>query len=73
MAKPDPVTWKVEYYNDGGTPTPCKSSIDARTGKLTIDTNEVIGNNILLVTCTLNSNPAFQDTALVNIQDRKVL
>lgn len=73
MAKPDPVTWKVEYYNDGGTPTPCKSSIDAKTGRLTIDTNEVAGNNILRVTCTLNSNPAFQDTALVNIQDRKVL
>lgn len=73
MAKPDPVTWKVEYYNDGGTPTPCKSSIDARTGRLTIAEDEVVGDNILLVTCTLNSNPSFQDTALVNVVERKVL
>ncbi len=73
MAKPDPVTWKVEYYNDGGTPTPCKSSIDPKTGKLTVAADEVVGNNILLVTCTLNSNPSFRDTALVNVLERKVL
>lgn len=73
MAKPDPVTWKVEYYNDGGTPTPCKSSIDAKTGRLTIAADEILGDNILLVTCTLNSNPSLQDTALVNVLERKVL
>lgn len=73
MAKPDPVTWKVEYYNDGGTPTPCKSSIDSKTGRLNIAADELVGNNILLVTCTLNSNPTFKDTALVNVLERKVL
>lgn len=73
MAKPDPVTWKVEYYNDGGTPTPCKSSIDSKTGRLTIAADEAVGDNILLVTCTLNSNPTFKDTALVNVLERKVL
>ena len=73
MAKPDPVTWKVEYYNGGGTPTPCKSSIDAKTGRLTIAADEILGDNILLVTCTLNSNPSLQDTALVNVLERKVL
>lgn len=72
MAKPDPVTWKVEYYNDGGTPTACKSSIDSTTGRLTIAADEVIGDNVLLVTCTRNSNPAFSDTALVNVLERKV-
>lgn len=73
MAKPDPVTWKVEYYNNGGTPTPCKSTIDSKTGRLTIAADELVGNNILLVTCTLNSNPTFKDTALVNVLERKVL
>lgn len=73
MAKPDPVTWKVEYYNGGGTPTPCKSSIDSKTGRLTIAADEAVGDNILLVTCTLNSNPTFKDTALVNVLERKVL
>ena len=73
MAKLDPVTWKVEYYNDGGTPTPCKSSIDSKTGRLTIAADEVVGSNILLVTCSLNSNPAFKDTALVTVMERKVL
>lgn len=73
MAKPDPVTWKVEYYNGDSTPTPCKSSIDAKTGRLTIAADEILGDNILLVTCTLNSNPSLQDTALVNVLERKVL
>lgn len=63
-SKTNPVTWSVVYESDGSV---CKSSIDPNTGKLTIAEDEIIGNNVLRVTCELKSNTAYKDSTTVSV------